>query len=153
QRDGLQTGRAEAVNGHGAGFDGESGTQRGDARDVHALLAFGHGTAENYVVNFFGVEARDARQGFLDGQRGEIVGARGAERTLLSTADGSANSGDDNGFWHGGTSKSENRKTKKRKPQPKGPSYSLIVGRAEANCNSCANGCGTCCLPRKKTAR
>jgi hypothetical protein len=84
------------------------------------LFAFGHGAAENHVVNFFGVEAGNAGKGFLDGESGEIVGARGAERSFIGAAYGSANGGDNDGFWHGGTSKSENRKTKleKAKPQP-----------------------------------
>ena len=79
ESDGLQAGGAEAVDGHGAGFDGESGAEGGDARDVHALFAFGHGAAEDDVVDFLEVEAGNAGEGFLDGQRGEIVGARGAE--------------------------------------------------------------------------
>src|SRR6266581_1919148 len=81
-----------------------TGAERGDARDVHALFAFGHGAAENHVVNFFGVKARDARERFLDGESGEIVGARGAERTFVGAADGSADGGDNDGFGHGGTS-------------------------------------------------
>jgi len=107
ESDGLQARRAEAVDGHRAGFDGESGAERGDAGDVHALFGFGHGAAEDYVVNFFGVEAGNAGEGFLNGQRGEIVGAGGAERAFIGAADGSADGGDDDGFWHGGTSKSK----------------------------------------------
>ena len=38
-------------------FHGQAGAQRGDARDVHALLGFGHGAAQDHVFDFFGVEA------------------------------------------------------------------------------------------------
>ena len=49
--DGLQTGRAEAVDGHGRGLDRHSRTQAGDARDVEALFAFRHRAAEDDVVH------------------------------------------------------------------------------------------------------
>src|SRR6184192_3686994 len=53
KRNRLQTGRAEAVDGHRRSVDRQTGAKRGDARHVHALLAFGHGAAENHVVDFF----------------------------------------------------------------------------------------------------
>jgi len=126
---GLQTGRAEAVDGHRARFDREAGAKGGDARDVHALFAFGHGAAENYVIDFFGVEAGNTGERFLDGQCGEIVGARGAQGAFVGAADGSADSGDDDGFGHGGP-----RKTKSLRPE--GLSYSFIVGREWGKSNS-----------------
>ena len=101
--DGLETGRAEAIDGHRTRFDGEAGAKSGDARDVHALFAFGHGAAKDHVVNFFGVEAGDASERFLDGECGEIVGARGAQGAFVGAADGSADSGDDDGLVHGRT--------------------------------------------------
>ncbi len=104
---GLQAGRAEAVDGHRARFDGEAGAKSGDARNVHALFAFGHGAAENYVIDFFGVQARDAGERLLDGQCGEIVGAGGPQGAFIGAADRSTDSGDDDGFGHGGTSKNE----------------------------------------------
>src|SRR5213082_1635235 len=76
---GLQAGGAKAVDGYRAGFDGQARTKSGDARDVHALFALGHGAAEDHVVNFLGVEAGDAGERFLYGERGKIVGAGGAE--------------------------------------------------------------------------
>ena len=107
ESDGLQAGRAKAVDGHRAGFDGETGAESGDARDVHALFAFGHGAAENHVVNFLSVETGNAGEGFLDGESGKIVGARRAERTFVCAANGRTNGGDDDGFRHGGTSQGE----------------------------------------------
>src|SRR6266852_4551078 len=50
---------------------------RSEARDVHPLLAFGHGAAEDDVVDLPGVEAGDAGDGRADGAGGEIVGASG----------------------------------------------------------------------------
>src|SRR6266581_4834969 len=97
-----------------------TGAERGDARDVHALFAFGHGAAENHVVNFLGVEARDARERFLDGESGEIVGARGAERTFVGAPDGSADGRDNDGFGHGGTSELQTRKSKSETRKAKG---------------------------------
>ena len=38
-------------------FHRQARAQRRDARDVHALLGFGHGAAENHVVDFLGVES------------------------------------------------------------------------------------------------
>ena len=84
------------------GFDGQSGAKSGDARDVHALLAFGHGAAEDDVVNFLGIEAGNARKRFLDGERGEIVGPRGAQGAFVGAAYGGADGGNDDGFWHDG---------------------------------------------------
>src|SRR5712692_8875278 len=107
--DGLQAGRAEAVDGHSTRFDGESGAQSGDARDVHALFAFGHGAAENYIVDFLGVEVGGAGEGLFDGESGEIVGARSAQGAFVGAADGSADGGDDDGFGHGGPRRSRFR--------------------------------------------
>ncbi len=101
ERDRLQAGRAETVDGHRGGFDGKSGAKSGDARDVHALLAFGHGAAEDHVVDFLGVESGHAGERFLDGQRGKIVGPRGAQRALVGPADGRADGRNDDGFRHG----------------------------------------------------
>ena len=100
-RDGLQAGGAEAVDGHGRGFDGQAGAQRGDARDVHALLGFGHGAAEDDVVDFLGVEAGHAVDGGADGDGSQIVGARGAQSALAGLADGGADGTDDYGISHG----------------------------------------------------
>ena len=51
QRDGLQAGGAEAIDGDAGDFDGQAGAQSGPAGDVPALLAFGLRAAEDYVVD------------------------------------------------------------------------------------------------------
>src|SRR5690348_10267137 len=95
--DGLQAGGAEAVDGHGGGFDGQSGAEGGDAGDVHALLGFRHGAAEDDVFDLFGIEAGDAGQRRANGDGGEVVGARRAQRAFKSFADGGADGTDDYG--------------------------------------------------------
>ena len=89
--DGLQARGAEAVDGHRRKLDGQAGAQGRDARDVHALLGFGHGAAEDHVVNFFGIEVWNAVERTAYGDGGEVVGAGGMEGALAGLADGSAN--------------------------------------------------------------
>jgi len=104
---GLQAGRAESgLMVIALVFDGKSGAERGDARDVHALFAFGHGAAEDHVVYVLGVEGRGTRASrFLDSQgRRDRRGRVGAQGTLIGAAYGSAGRREnDDGFWHGGT--------------------------------------------------
>src|SRR5438094_441406 len=101
KRNRLQTGRAEAVDGHRRSVDRQTGAKRGDARHVHALLAFGHGAAENHVVDFFRLKPGHARKRFLDGQRGKVVGTRGSQRAFVGAAYGSADGRNNYGFRHG----------------------------------------------------
>src|SRR6202022_4912386 len=96
ERDGLQAGGAEAIDGHRGGFNRETCAGCSNARDVNALLAFGHGAAKNDVVDLFGVDGRNASEDFFYGESGKIVGARGAERALVSSADRRANCGNNN---------------------------------------------------------
>src|SRR5881397_4017021 len=79
----CSSGKAEAVDGHRRSVDRQTGAKRGDARHVHALLAFGHGAAENHVVDFFRLKPGHARKRFLDGQRGKVVGTRGSQRAFV----------------------------------------------------------------------
>ena len=72
--DGLQPGRAETIDRHGRDFNGQAGAQGGDARDVHPLLAFGHGAAEDDVFDFFRIELRHAVERGLDRDGGKVVG-------------------------------------------------------------------------------
>ena len=102
QGDGLQAAGAEAIHGHGGSFYRQSGAKGGDARDVHALFAFGHGAAEDDVVNFFGIEARDSRKGFLDDESGEIVGAGGTQRTFVAASYRGSDGRNNDGFGHDG---------------------------------------------------
>ena len=59
-RDGLQAGRAEAIDRHSGDDIGQARAQRGDSGHVHAGFGFGHGAAENHVLDFFLGDARVA---------------------------------------------------------------------------------------------
>src|ERR1700688_724019 len=100
--DGLQSGGAEAIDGDGGDFDGESGAEGGDAGNVHSLLGFGHGAAEDDVFDFFGVELGDAVERAFDGAGGQFVGTGGAQRSFIGSAYGGADGGDDYYFSHEG---------------------------------------------------
>ena len=99
ERDGLQAGGAVAVDGHGGDGDGQAGAEAGDAGDVHSLLGFGHGAAEDDVFDLGLVELRDAGEGSVDGEGGEIVGACGAKGAARGFADGGADGGGDDDFF------------------------------------------------------
>ncbi len=53
QRDGLQAGGAEAVDGHSGNGYRQSGAKGRDFSDVHALLGLGHGAAQDNVFDLF----------------------------------------------------------------------------------------------------
>jgi len=83
----LQAGGAEAIDGHRARFDRQTGAERGNARDVHALFAFGmrsRGSRHQFPWR----PGWDACERFLDGESGEIVGARGAQRAFVARPTG-----------------------------------------------------------------
>src|SRR5258708_4279667 len=75
--------------------------------DTGESFLVGHSAGQNHVVNFAWLEVGNPGERLLDGKGGEIVGARGAQRAFVSTANGSADGGDDHGFGHGGTSQVE----------------------------------------------
>ena len=79
---------------------GKPGAQGRDARDVHALLAFGHGAAQDHVFDLFGVEAGHALDGVANRDGGKVIGPRGMQRALEGLADWRANRTDDYGFSH-----------------------------------------------------
>src|ERR1019366_6361520 len=54
------------------------------ARDVHALLDFRHGAAEDDIFDLFGIDLRHALERALDGHRGQIIGARRPQRSFVS---------------------------------------------------------------------
>ena len=72
-----------------------------DARNVVARFAFGHGAAEDHVLDILGVQARDAANRFQNGDGGKIIRTRGAQSALARFPDRSANSAYDDGFSHG----------------------------------------------------
>ncbi len=134
KRDGLQAGGAEAVDGHRGGFDRETGAERGDAGDVHALFAFGHGAAEDDVVDLLGVDRRNAGEDFFYGEGSEIVGARGTQRAFVGAAYGSAYGGNDYGFWHGKSPRGARAGRAKARPLASSATTMDIVRCAGRNC-------------------
>ncbi len=99
--DGFEAGGAEAVDGDGGHVVGEAGAVGGEAGEVEALRAFGHGAAEDEVVDLGGLEAGGAAEEFADDEGGEVVGADGAEFAARGASDGGAGGGDDEGVGHG----------------------------------------------------
>ena len=87
----LQPGRAEAVDGHTPRLRPAPGPQRRDAGDVHPLLGFGHGAAEDHVFDLFGIELRHPLERALDGVGREIIGPGGAEGSFVGFADRGSN--------------------------------------------------------------
>ena len=98
--DGLQPGRAEAIDRHGRDFNGQAGAEGGDAGDVHPLLAFRHGAAEDDVFDFLRIKLRHALERGLDGDGREIVGTGGAEGAFEGASNGSAECGSDYDVSH-----------------------------------------------------
>ena len=98
--DGVQTRRAETVDGGGGGFDGQAGHDAGDPRDVHALFGLGHRAAEDHVFDALGLDA-GALDGDLDDVGGEGVGANVLQRASACFGNRGADGGDDGDFTHG----------------------------------------------------
>ena len=99
-RNGLQTGGAEAVDGHGGNFDGQACTKTRDASHVHALLGFGVRAAQDYVVDFILIELGNARERSFDGGGGQIVRARRGQASSSRFTDGGANGAYDHCILH-----------------------------------------------------
>ena len=97
QRHGLQAGRAEAVDGLRGDGVGQAGQQHADARHVHALLALGHGAADDRVVDAADVDARRLRDDGAQHVREHVVGTGVAENAARRLADRGAGGGDDVG--------------------------------------------------------
>ena len=69
-------------------LDGQPGAERGDARDVQALLRLGHGAAEDDVVDLFGLDRRPRAERFAITSCAERVGARVLEAALVARPNG-----------------------------------------------------------------
>ena len=82
-------------------LNGQAGAQGGDAGDVHPLLGFGHGAAQDDVFDFFGVELQDAVESAFDGDGRKFIGTSGAERAFEGASHGSADRGSNDDFAHG----------------------------------------------------
>ena len=70
---------------------GQAAEEAGDARDVEALLAFGHRAAEHDVLDEVGRDARVAGHQASDHLPGHLVGAGVGEGALVRPAYGGAN--------------------------------------------------------------
>ena len=79
---------------------GKSGAKRGDAGDVHSLLGFGHGAAEDDIFDFFGIELGHAVESAFDRDGRQFIGTSGAERALEGASYGSADGGGNDDFTH-----------------------------------------------------
>ena len=79
---------------------GQAGAQGGDAGDVHALFGFGHGAAEDDVLNFLGIELGHALKRALDREGGEVIGTGGAQGSFVGFADRGTDGTDDYYFTH-----------------------------------------------------
>jgi hypothetical protein len=100
ERDGLETGGAVAIDGHGRGSYGQTGAKACDAGDVHSLLGFGHGASEDYIFDLGLIELREPLQSTADGEGRKVIGAGGAEGSSRSLAYRCADCGGDDDFVH-----------------------------------------------------
>jgi hypothetical protein len=74
--DRLDTGRAEAVDGHARDLMGKPGEETGDAGHVHALLGLRERAAEDDILDLVLVEFRGLLHDGLDGVSRHVVGPR-----------------------------------------------------------------------------
>jgi hypothetical protein len=77
--DGFQPRGAHAVHSRGGHIDGQPRAEYGDSGDIHALLGFGHGASQHDIFDLFRLQVRHARERALNGERGEVIGARVAQ--------------------------------------------------------------------------
>ena len=100
ERDRLQAGRAEAVDGRAARRHRQPGPDRRLARDVVAGRAFRQRAADEHVLDLAGLDA-----GALDGVLDHVAGKRRAvgvvEGAAIGLADRRAGGRDDDGVGHG----------------------------------------------------
>ena len=96
----CKAGCAEPVNRHSRAFNRQSGPQGGDAGNVHALLGFGHGAAQDHVFDLAHIELRHALKRALDGDGAEIVRPRRPQGSFVSLADRRPDGGYDDYFTH-----------------------------------------------------
>jgi hypothetical protein len=99
ERHGLHAGGAEAVDGHARHALRQAGQQQADAGDVHALLGFRHGAADDDVADQLRVEAGRARHDVADDVGQHVVGAHVPQRAA-DLADRGARGGDDVGVLY-----------------------------------------------------
>ena len=91
---GFDPGAAVAVHDEAGHVDGQR-QQRDEPAHLQALLGFGHGVADNYVVNPGRVEGGHLGHKVLDDFGGEVVGPGEAEASTRGFAHGGAVASDD----------------------------------------------------------
>ena len=79
---------------------GKAGAKGGDARHVHAGFGFGHGAAEDHVLDFVLGDGGILVEKRLDDGGGHVVRTGVAERAFVGFADGRSKTVDDNGGFH-----------------------------------------------------
>ena len=99
QRHGLHAGRAEAIDGQSRHRVRQSCQQQCDARHVHALLRFRHGTADNHVADAGRIKRGCLRQHTFQYMRQQVVGT-GVAKHAARFSDGCARCGNDVGFLY-----------------------------------------------------
>ena len=82
-------------------LDGQARAQRRNPREIHSLLGFGRGAADDHILDILRLKTFRARQRFFDRDRCEIVGARHAQRSLRGLAHGGPHRTYNDGFHHG----------------------------------------------------
>ncbi|MNE64939.1 hypothetical protein D3C80_1603810 [compost metagenome] len=98
--DGAHGGATEAVDGGASDGFWQAGEEAGDARDVHALLGFGVGAAEDQVFDLAGVDIQAFYQAFHH-LGGEVVGTKIDQPAFFREMEGRAGiTGNDDGV-HG----------------------------------------------------
>ena len=101
----LHARRAETVDRHRCRADRQARHQRGDARDVHALLGLGHGAADDDIINTRLIDLGKRRQDAAQAVRQQIIRTGVAEHAAGGFTDRGALGGDDvailDGAGHG----------------------------------------------------
>ena len=96
----LQSRGTEAIDGHSRDLDWKTSAQRCDASYVHALLALGHGAAQNDVFNFLGIKLWNAIERPFDRNGSHFIRTRSSQRTLIRASHGSSDGRNHNDFSH-----------------------------------------------------
>ena len=109
ERDGLQAGRAEAIDGDRGRLHRDAGTKARDAGDVEPLLGLRHGAADDHVADLFGIDAGRTSQRFPYHRRGHVIRSHRTQRSGRRLADRRPRRRDDYCVLHVKSSSSSSR--------------------------------------------
>src|SRR4029453_11229103 len=98
--DGLQPGWAKPIYRQGGNGYRQPRPEHGNASNIHPLLCFRHGTAENHVLDLGILKPRNTTDGLSDGDCRHVVRARVAQCSLARLSDGGPDSAGYDCFWH-----------------------------------------------------